>query len=108
MYILKKLNLLYNSSINQLLSDGFRDMDTVNANVLAVGKTKATKVEIGKVGATTEVLGDLNVKNSGKLIYNTVVGTETRDACLHIICNENEGPLIVLHLVTHPKGVQTR
>jgi hypothetical protein len=49
------------TDINQFLSDGFRDLDAVSPVDLRIGKTNATKVEIGKSGAITEVKGNLNV-----------------------------------------------
>lgn len=83
------------TSLAQFQSDGFRDLDTKSANVLGIGKTNATKVEIAKTGVITEIKGDLNVVDSGALIYNTsVAGIKTRESCLHVICTEGEGPII--------------
>ena len=60
-----------NSSINQFLSDGFRNLDTkTGALTLAVGKTNASKVEIGKSGAITEVMGGLVVNEDINLDGN--------------------------------------
>jgi len=37
------------------------DVDTITSSTLLLGKATATKVEIGKAGVSTEVLGNLNV-----------------------------------------------
>ena len=37
------------------------DVDTITSSTLLLGKATAPKVEIGKAGVSTEVLGNLNV-----------------------------------------------
>lgn len=53
-----------NNALLQVQSDGFRDLDTVNSVDLRVGGTNASKVEIGKSGAITEVMGVMVVDGS--------------------------------------------
>jgi hypothetical protein len=59
-----------NTELTQVQSDGFRDLDVKSDNILAIGKSTASKVEIGRVGAITEIKGNLDVdgtyKNNGQ------------------------------------------
>ena len=76
-----------NTDLTQVQSDGFRDLDVKsNTNILAIGKVNASKVEIGKVGAITEIKGNLTCSNitvAGTVdgvdvsSLNTTVGTNT-------------------------------
>jgi hypothetical protein len=51
-----------NTSLAQVLSDGFKDLDVKSVTgFIAIGKTNATRVEIGKQGLNTEIKSNLIV-----------------------------------------------
>ena len=71
--------IIGNSSLAHVLSDGFRDLDTINNNVLAIGTSNASSVSIGKIGAITEVNGDLNLGGDVNLTDGIRIGNASSD-----------------------------
>ena len=91
------------TDLAQFQSNGFRDLDTKSANVLGIGKTNATKVEIAKTGVTTEVKGDLMASGGVEIRdYTTSAPTDAlsgklykaaSDERIHWLTNTNDSVL---------------
>ena len=62
-----------NDSVAQVLSDGFRDLDTVSPVDLLIGKTNATKVVIGKNGSVnTTIRGFTHLSNNNAGVAGSI------------------------------------
>jgi hypothetical protein len=80
-----------NTDLAQVQSDGFRDLDVKSDNILAVGKSTASKVEIGKVGAITEIKGDLTC--GGNINVDGTYKNNGQNGILAITSNGGTGTL---------------